>query len=78
MVVSAAFVGVMLIQLNPFHTDTKGTLDSVRINGVSILSGLCELSKKYTFYWSIISKGIKQNMNINKLNGITYKVAIFL
>ena len=48
--------------------DTKGTMGSVRINSVSVLSGLCKLSQKYTFYWSKISKDIKQNININKLN----------
>ena len=37
-------VGVMLIQSNPFHMDTEGTMDSVHINGC--------LSQNYPFYWS--------------------------
>ena len=30
------------IQWNPVNTDTNGTYPSVRINGVSVLSGLSE------------------------------------
>ena len=57
-----------VVQSNPVNTDTEGTMDIVRINGVSVLSGLCKLSQKYTFYWRKISKDIKQNINTSKLN----------
>ena len=30
------------IQSNPINMDTEGTMESVRINGVSVLSGSCE------------------------------------
>ena len=53
-------------QSNPVNTDTEGTMDSVRINGVSILSGVCKLSQTYTFHWSKISKDIKQIINITQ------------
>ena len=33
---------LMYIQWNPVNTDTNGTCPSVRINGVSVLSGLSE------------------------------------
>ena len=58
----------LIIQSNPVNTDTEGTMDSVRINGVSVLSGLCKLSQKYTFYWGKLSKDIKRKININTLN----------
>ena len=35
---------------NPVNTDTKGTGQNVRINGVSILSGVSEKSHGYMFY----------------------------
>jgi len=37
------------IQWNPVNTDTKGTGQIVRINGVSVLSGVSEKSHGYTF-----------------------------
>ena len=35
---------------NSQSTDTEGAMESVCINGVSVLSGSCYLSNKYTFY----------------------------
>lgn len=35
---------------NPINTDTEGVIESVRSNGVSIISGSCYESQKYTFY----------------------------
>lgn len=35
---------------NPINTDTKGVIESVSSNGVSILSGSCYESQKDTFY----------------------------
>ena len=36
---------MILIQSNPFNTDTEGTMGNVRINVVSVLRGLYKLSK---------------------------------
>ena len=37
---------------NPVNTDTEGTIDKVRINGVSVLSGLnLEKMKRPSFPW---------------------------
>ena len=33
---------IIIIQWNPVNTDTKGTSQIVRINGVSVLSGFSE------------------------------------
>ena len=57
---------IYYVQSNPVNTDAEGTMDSPQ--GVRIITGLSKLSKKYTFYWGKISKDIKQNININKLN----------
>lgn len=38
------------VQWNPVNTDTKGTGQNVRINGVSVLSGVSEKSHRYMFY----------------------------
>ena len=38
-----------LLQWNPVNTDTKGTGQIVRINGVSVLSGVSEKSHGYMF-----------------------------
>ena len=38
------------VQWNPVNTDTKGTGQNVRINGVSVLSGVSEKSHGYMFY----------------------------
>ena len=52
---------IFVIQCKPVNTDTEETMES--------LVGKCpyKLSKKYTFYCSKISKKIKQNKNIIKL-----------
>ena len=39
----------ILVQWNPINTDTKGTGQIVRINGVSVLSGVSEKSHGYMF-----------------------------
>ena len=39
-----------LVQSNPVTTNTDGTTESVRINGVSVLSGSCYQSQKKPFY----------------------------
>ncbi|XP_068734689.1 immunoglobulin superfamily member 10-like [Montipora capricornis] len=39
---------MILIQSNPVNKDTEGTMDNVRINVVSVLRGLCKLSKIYS------------------------------
>ena len=41
-VASLSLIVTFLIQWNPVNTDTNGTCPSVRINGVSVLSGLSE------------------------------------
>ena len=38
------------IQSNPVNTDTEGAKESIRINGVSVLSGSCYENKKDPFY----------------------------
>ena len=38
------------IQWNPVNTDTKGAGQIVRINGVSVLSGVSEKSHGYMFF----------------------------
>ena len=38
------------LQWNPVNTDTNGTGQIVRINGVSVLSGVSEKSHEYMFY----------------------------
>ena len=38
-------------QSNPVNTETDGATESIRINGVSVLSGSCYENKKDTFCW---------------------------
>ena len=38
------------VQSNPVDTDTEEAIESVCISGVSVLSGSCYLSPKYSFY----------------------------
>ena len=38
--------------------DTEGAIESVRVNGLCILSRSCYLSKKYSFYYNKILKNI--------------------
>ena len=40
----------LVVQWNPVNTDTKGTGQNVRINEVSVLSGVSEKSHGYMFY----------------------------
>ena len=55
------------IQSNPVNTDTKGAKESIRINGVSVLSRSCYENKKDPFYGTNI-EGKKEDISIVKLN----------
>ena len=38
----------MVLQSIPVNTDTEGGIESVIFNGVSVISGSCYLSQKFT------------------------------
>ena len=50
------------------NSDTEGAIESVRINGVSVLSESCYLSQKTPFIKTNIMKEIKEDISILKLN----------
>ena len=56
------------LQSNPVNTDTEGAIESVRINGVSLLSGSCYQSQKTPFINTNTLKEIKEDISIVKLN----------
>ena len=45
------FLFCKYIQSNPVNTETDGATESIRINGVSVLSGSCYENQKDTFCW---------------------------
>ena len=68
-----------IIQSNPLNiwTVTKGDIDSVHINRMSVLSGSCFYSQKYTFYFDQNTTEIKQDTSIVKLNISNFTKPLF-
>ena len=59
---------LLLLQSNPFNTDTEGTAESVRINGVSLLSRSWYQNKKKHLSLQQNTKEVKEDISTVKLN----------
>ena len=60
--------GLERLQRRLVNSDTEGAIESVRINGVSVLSESCYLSQKTPLIKTNIMKEIKEDISIVKLN----------
>ena len=56
------------MQSNPVNTDTEGAIESVRINGVSVLTG-----RNLEKYEGFLSPGTKQPVRIKRVSWMTLR-----